>query len=41
MRFYKETLGALELAAIQANDAEFISKIDVCRHFYGQVKEGT
>jgi hypothetical protein len=39
MRLYKETLGALELAAIQANDAELISKIDVCRHLHAQVKE--
>jgi hypothetical protein len=39
MRLYKETLGALELAAVQANDAELISKIDVCRHLHAQVRE--
>jgi hypothetical protein len=39
MRLYQETLGALELAAVQANDAELISKIDVCRHLHAQVKE--
>jgi hypothetical protein len=41
MRLYKDTLGALELAAVQANDTELISKIDVCRHLYAQIKEGT
>jgi hypothetical protein len=39
MCLYKETWGALELAAVQANDAETVSKIDVCRHLHAQVKE--
>jgi hypothetical protein len=39
MRLYKETLGALEVAAVQANDTDLISKIDVCRHLHAQVKE--
>jgi hypothetical protein len=39
MPLYKETLGASGLAAVQANDTDLISKIDVCRHLHAQVKE--
>jgi hypothetical protein len=39
MRLYKDTLGALEFAAVQANDPDLTSQIDVCRHLYAQVSE--
>ncbi|KAF2796333.1 hypothetical protein K505DRAFT_359372 [Melanomma pulvis-pyrius CBS 109.77] len=40
MLTYTEILGVLELAASQAKDTDLASKIDVCRHLHGLVKEG-
>lgn len=39
MRLYKDTLAALDLATVQANNTDLTSKINVCHHLHAQVKE--
>jgi hypothetical protein len=37
MSLYKETIGALDHAAVESTDIELVSKMNVCRYLYAQV----